>query len=290
MLRLISKYDPTPWLLSDEETVNGVITGDWHIGDKYAPLPEQPATKEGGGIKPSKTQKKIKKELINQLKKCEPIDLLIMMGDCIEGKQLRSFGVPVSDADTDTQVNWAYQFYEETFYEYLKPKQVIVIMGTPYHVMVGIGGNLDYQFAEKISRLGETIFGYPNLQFYLGKEKLLWDLRHRISIARVNKLMPLEKTFRNFFEMAATKGQHIPKVIGRGHNHSISKTVTDMSTGIEPWYAFMSPTLKANDVYGQTLSYPDEPNLGFFTFKQDRDQLYGGACWIKLGERGVSKL
>lgn len=289
-MKIVSRYDKTPWLLSEEETCEGVISGDWHIGDKYAPLPNQACTKEGQTVNPSKVQRKIKTDLIKQLKKVGEKELLIIPGDILEGKQLSAFGVPVSDSDTDTQVNWGLQFYEETFYKYTKPRYVLICMGTDYHASLGIGGNLDYQFADKIDELSEVVFGYPNLAFYLGKGKLLWDVRHRVSIASVNRLMPIEKTYRYFYREEVENNGVTPDVVGRAHNHSIVMPPTNVSMGSVSKYGWHSPCLKASDVYGEQLRYPSLPKLGFLTFLQVGERLYGDYYPLDVGVKGIQKI
>lgn len=267
-MRIIGRYDKTPWFYPDLDNVDGIISGDWHISDKYAAVPKNPATKEGVGIKPAKIQKYIREELKKILKEIGHVKLLILPGDLTEGVQKNIGGGQVIDTDADNQVEWTFQFYEETFYEYCNPEHVLITMGTPYHVMVGIGGNLDYQVASKISRISDVTFGYPNLQFYLGAEKKLWDVRHRISIARVNQNMPLEKTFRYFYRMQAENGNRVPDVIGRAHNHSLVREPFNVSGGSVPRYAWVSPCLKSNDIYGQQLRYPGDTMVGVISFSQ----------------------
>lgn len=273
-MELVSKYNPISWFFSERDEVNGVVSGCWHVGDKYGSLPKNPITKEGTGVVGSRVQKRLYTELVESLKKIGQTELLILMGDLVEGKQLKVAGVPLNDSDTDTQVEWAYQLYEETFYKYCNPEKVIVVMGTPYHVLVGVGGNLDYQVADKISRISDVTFGYPALRFYLGSKKLLWDVRHRISIASVNLLMPLEKTFRAYYRILAEEDSPIPDVICRGHNHSIVFEPTNVSSGKNRRYALVSPCMKASDVYGETLPYPSTPKTGVMTIKQT-DRLWG---------------
>lgn len=274
-MNLITKGGKTPWFFSEENTVDALVTADFHVGDKYGSLPRNPVTKEGSGVRPSPIQRRMYRELVKTLKEIGHKKLLLILGDTCEGKQLSSFGVPLNDADTDNQVNWAAEFYQETFYDITQPEIVIVVMGTPYHVMVGIGGNLDFQFAQKISQMSNVYFGYPNARFYLGKEKLLWDLRHRISIASVNRTMPLEKSFRMTAVNLINDGQMVPDVMGTAHNHSICFEALNVSDGSVPRIAFNAPCLKADDVYGQSLPYPSTAKVGVTTMRQEGRRVTG---------------
>jgi hypothetical protein len=289
-MNLITKAEKKPWFFFDQETMSILVTGDWHVGDKYGILPKNPVTKEGSGIRPSNTQKRIYSDLVKTLKTIGHVDLLLIMGDTCEGKQLSSFGVPLNDADTDNQVNWAAELYQETFYDINSPDKVISVMGTPYHVMVGIGGNLDYQVAQKISTMSETYFGYPNAQFYLGKGKLLWDLQHRVSIASVNRLMPFEKTIRTYAVNVANDGGEVPDVIGRGHNHSICYDAINVSDGAIPRIAFNNACLKADDIYGLGLPYPTTAKVGVTTMRQEGRIVTGRKYLFNLYGEGAAKI
>jgi len=289
-MNLITKSERRPWFFSDKETVTILVAGDWHVGDKYGILPKNPVTKEGSGIRPSNTQKKIYGELVKTLKEIGHVDLLLLMGDLCEGKQLASFGVPLNDADTDNQTNWAAQLYQETFFDITKPDKVVSVMGTPYHAMVGIGGNLDYQVSQKIDSMSDTYFGYPSALFYLGKGKLLWDLQHRVSIASVNKLMPFEKIMRTYAVNVANDGGEVPDVIGRGHNHSICYEATNISDGAIPRIAFNSACLKADDIYGQELPYPSTAKVGVTSMLQEDRTVTGKKHLFDIYNTGVERI
>jgi len=277
-------------LFGELDEIKILVAGDWHVGDKYGILPKKPVTKEGGVINPNSIQRKIYKQLVKTLEQIGHVDLLLLMGDICEGKQLKSFGVPLNDSDTDNQVNWAAELYQETFFDICSPERVVTIMGTDYHVAVGIGGNLDYQFASKISGMSDVLFGYPNAWFKLGKEKLLWDLRHRVSIARVNRLMPFEKTMRLYAHNCINNGGEVPDVIGRAHNHEICFAAVDVSDGSIPRMAFNSACLKADDIYGQTLSYPGMSKVGVTTMLQKGRAITGEKHLFDLQFKGEREL
>ena len=285
-MKLLNNTQKMGYLFPDLDEITILVTGDWHVGDKHGILPKNPTTKDGGGINPSTFQKKMHKHLIKTLKKIGHVDLLLLMGDLCEGKQLKSFGVPLNDADTDNQVNWATELYQETFFDYSSPEKVVSIMGTPYHVMTGVGGNLDYQASGKISQMSDVIFGYPIANFRLGKGKVLWNLQHHVSIAQVNKLMPYEKIMRTYATNVTNDGGTIPDVIGRAHNHGICYPCVDVSDGRIPRIAFNSACLKGTDTYGATLAYPSTPKVGVTTMEQTGKSVTGKKHLFDLTVKG----
>ncbi len=273
-LQLLDHYHPVPWWFPQKDRVRILGTRCWHVGDKYGVWPPSMYSKEKTPLPQSEVQEELYQQLINILKKIGRVDLVLINGDLVEGKQLRMFGVPLIDADTDTQVLAAEKLYEETFAKHSKPTIVGITMGTPYHVMVGIGGNLDFQAAQRIGRHAHVKFGYPNLQLYLGKSHLLHDVRHRISRAPVNRLMPLEKTHR-FLAREATEntGVEMPRVIWRAHNHALKIDQLNLSIGDVPYYAVVPPCLKANDIYGQLLPYPETAKVGVMLVEQKGEKI-----------------
>jgi hypothetical protein len=58
----------------------------------------------------------------------KPIDILIVNGDCIEGKGKRSGGTELIEADTGKQCDMA-----ETAIRYVGAKHIVMTYGTPYH-------------------------------------------------------------------------------------------------------------------------------------------------------------
>jgi len=286
MLEILTRYDQIPYLFKNMDEIDTLPTGDWHCGDKDGMNPPLSTSLDGTSLPQNKIQKRMYDGLVENLSKIGYIDLLILMGYLAEWKQLKAMGIPLNDSNTDTQVNMAFNLYKETFYEYCKPRKVLAVMGTPYHVMVGIGGNLDYQIADKISRISDVIFGYPNIQFYLGRTKMLWDIQHRISIARVNRTMPIEKTFRQYYRQVMEDGTgEVPNVIGRAHRHVLQEPM-NLGKGVPRW-GFVSPALKAQDVYTAQLPYPTEPTVGVMKITQKKNNLISDYYPININRRKV---
>lgn len=269
MLKIKTRYDSTPWIASTQETIKLLTTGDWHTLDKWGVCPPNFTTKEGHPITQHKVQKKVFKESVKTCKKIGHVDIAILMGDLAEGKQVKAFGVPLMDADTDNQVRAAFRFYEKTIYKHCTPEIVLVVMGTPYHRSVGIGGDLDYQVAVRISTLTNVIFGQPNLNFLLGKDKVRWNLQHRISLARINRMMPFEKSYRQYARLESESWtgdfNKIPDMIVRSHRHDPQ---IPFGIGEGRRWAMTTPPLKVVDEYADLLPYPVKCTAGWMTVTQ----------------------
>jgi len=269
MLKIKTRYDSIPWIKSDSDTVKVLTTGDWHTLDKWGVCPPNFSTKEGTPLHQHKVQKKVYKKTIEICKKIGHVDIAILMGDLAEGKQAKAFGVPLMDADTDNQVNAAFYFYEDTIHEHCTPDIVLSIMGTPYHRAVGIGGDLDYQVSMRISQLDNIIFGQPNLNVLMGKDKVRWNLQHRISIARVNRMMPFEKTYRLWARLESESWtgdfNKIPDMVVRAHRHDPQ---LPYGIGEGRRWAMATPPLKAVDEYADILRYPVKCSVGLMSVVQ----------------------
>lgn len=270
VLKIKTRYDPTPWIAPKQETIKLLTTGDWHTLDKWGICPPNFKTKEGTPLTQHPVQEIVYNECVEICKNIGHVNIAILMGDMAEGKQAKSFGVPLMDADTDNQVNAAFQFYEETIHKYCTPDIVLAVMGTPYHRAVGIGGDLDYQVALRISNIDDVIFGQPNLNFLLGKDKVRWNLQHRISIARVNRMVPFEKTFRLYARQEAESWMgsfdRIPDIIVRAHRHDPQ---LPFGIGQGRRWAMTTPPLKVVDEYASIMAYPVGPcSVGLMTVTQ----------------------
>jgi len=269
LIKIKTRYDPIAWVKPEVKELKVLVTGDWHALDKYGVNPPNIHSMEGTPISQSDLQKKVFKETKKICEEIGHVDIAILMGDMAEGKQVKSQGVPLNDANTDTQVEAAFKFYEETIHKYNTPDVVVAVMGTPYHSSVGIGGNLDYQIALRIGTITNVIYGYPNLTMYVGADKVKWSLRHKISIAKVNRMMPLEQIVRlqarDEAESFDGDLNNLPDISIFAHRHEPQIPVP---IGQGRRWAAVSPPLKAADIYAETMQTPVKNTVGLMTITQ----------------------
>lgn len=248
--------------ISDVENLKYAVMSDPHIGHQVGYLPPNAISKKGHRVQQSQFQRRLHRETISHLKEIGKVDILLLLGDLCEGKQVRMAGVGLHDADTDTMVKWAVQSILE-WCSYLKPKVIIITKGTDYHTTRNIGGDLDYQVA---NILGQTFEVYYGIEIYAKLGKLVWYLRHYYPTVSVNRTMPLEKMFRfKARDFAAEKLKIFPDVMGFAHIHlCLGLTKIDQKT-----YAFTAPALKGKDDYMKSRGYGWEPDLGVLELRQN---------------------
>jgi len=247
-----------------------VVIGDMHTGSKYGYLPHEAVTKEGVQITQTKWQRTMETNLLSEFKKIGEVDILIVMGDTCEGKQVKIAGITLSDADTDSMVKWATKSILDIC-KLLKPKIIIAVKGTDYHVSTGIGGDLDYQVASNLAYSGyKVLYGYPTANVRIGNLK--WKLKHKYPTA-MNITPPMEKVYKEVCADAKAKGYEVPDVFGWGHAHQCVEPHRIYSTSA---YAFIAPCLKLNDPHIEEATYVKRPDIGFLYIEQDADGYLNG--------------
>jgi len=278
------------WVYSACDRLKFLVTADWHMLDQVGANPPNIRTKEGNLISQSNLQKLTFEGAQKICKDIGKTDGAIIDGDLAAGKDPKQYGIPLSDADTDNQVEAAYQFYKETIYKYCNPDYAFITMGTPYHVLVGIGGNLDYQIALRISELTPVLFGYPNLNVYLGSDKLLWNIQHRMAVTK-DPMGPLVRTFETYarLEMESLAGsmENIPTVICRAHIHK--PQLPAPIAGGKRWF-LCAPPLKHLGIYEGLLPYPTKASIGLMEVIQEKGSLQGKFYPIEIRKKEIEKI
>lgn len=244
----------------EQDDVSYAVLSDSHIGHIKGYLPANAYTKKGQRVPQNPLQRKMHRETIRYLKEIGEVDILILLGDLCEGKQVRTAGIELHDADTDTMVKWAIEAILE-WCSYLKPKVIVMVKGTDYHTTVGIGGDLDYQVANILSQIYKVYYG---VELYLKIGQLIWYLRHYYPTVSVNRMMPLEKLFRfRARDFASGRLKVIADVMGFAHIHLHLFSKIEQRT-----YMFTAPALKGKDNYMKSRGYGWEPDLGVLSLKQ----------------------
>lgn len=111
----------------------GLIISDLHCGHdvgltmpQFQPIP--PPGSKRSVQKKADLRKKLCRFFMDTVDSLRPIDFLLVVGDCIEGKGNKSEGVELLAPGRDKQAEWA-----ATAINYIRAKTVWMVYGTPYH-------------------------------------------------------------------------------------------------------------------------------------------------------------
>ena len=108
-----------------------VIVSDFHCGHVVGLTPPSYQSSSGSLEKFGEMQKAVWKFYADILKKLQPIHLLIVNGDAIEGKGERSGGTELIEPDRTEQVQMAARCIEIS-----NAKNILMTFGTPFHTGV----------------------------------------------------------------------------------------------------------------------------------------------------------
>ncbi len=256
-----------PIVVSKDKDFKIVVLSDAHIGSRTGYLPsgckhereeEQPQTTD---------QVTMEKNLLKSLTKIGKVDILILLGDMIEGKNSKAGGLDIGNVNTDVQVEWAFLFGKSVI-DILQPKHVLGLNGSEYHTE----GTLDRRLLHRLSlHYTNTDFYYGTyLKFFLGDK--YWYLQHRF-IDGVSKAGTLEKYWDKLHKMSWDRGR-TPDVIGYGHTHKAQNPV-QLVNGKQPVYGFVAPCQKMPDMFCSQGPVGAFWEIGFMYIEQEGVELYG---------------
>ena len=268
MFKEITDQYELPSILKNRSDVTHLILGDAHCGSRTGLLPPNILNKRGVEVTQSQTQKNIWNQLVANLKNVGKVDVLIVGGDWVEGKQIHAAGLDLHDSDTDVQVKIGVESLKRIC-EISQPDYILFVEGTDYHIARGVGGVLDYQVAQLLgATLDIPIYYGTTLNVKIGE--LVWNIEHRIAISNTFKLRVFEKIF-DFYrrDFDAQRINVIPDVIVRFHHHVAQ---TPIRIEHSRW-AIRGGCLKEKDTYLQKQSYPSNPDLGIMIVRQNGEYL-----------------
>jgi len=136
-------------VISEQKNFKIVALSDFHIGGAYGYLPKGCLDRRGKEIMQDEHQEIKEKNLIDALKKIGKVDLLILLGDMVEGQMKKSGGLDVLDVNMDLQIQWASDNALSPIVKILEPDIVIGCTGSEYHV----GCHNDLLVTERLNNL-----------------------------------------------------------------------------------------------------------------------------------------
>lgn len=254
-------------LISKEKNFKIIVLSDTHIGGMTGYLPNGCKHERGDDHLQTKHQKTMEKNLLLELNKIGRVDVVIFLGDMVDGRNGKAGGLDISNTNTDVQIEWAMVFANSVL-DILKPKYVLGLSGSDYHTDIILDRKLLHRISLQHPNI-DVFFG-DNLKFILGKK--LWYLAHRF-IEGASKGGTLERYWNKFCTKTWGR-ERTPDVIGYGHVHQ-AQNPHQIKNGSNPVYGFVCPAQKLPDSFCGKGSQGTFWEIGFMYLKQKGTKLKG---------------
>ncbi len=188
----------------------------------------------------------------------QPIDILIVNGDCIEGKGERSGGTELLELDREKQADIAAQCIE-----YVKAKDIVMTYGTPYHT----GVTEDFERGVAATVNAKKIGGHE----WVDVNGLVFDVKHKISssiIPHGRSTASSRDVLWNFL-WAMEEGQPRGRVFIRSHVHYFNYAGTDK------YLAIITPALQGGGSKYGIRQCSGIVNFGVIRFDVESEDKFG---------------
>lgn len=201
------------------------IISDLHCGHKAGLTPLQwqltPADSKGKRNKWVRVQKALWQEFSRRVKMIGPVDVMMITGDCIDGRGAKTGGTELITTNRDEQCEMAVACINM-----FRAKQIVMVYGTDYHT--GEYEDFEDQIAKAV---GAVKIGAHE---WVSINGLVFDLKHHIAASAVphGGTTPLIRDALWNELWAAKKEQPKSDVIVRGHVHTYQMFQNAMWTGL----------------------------------------------------------
>lgn len=232
-----------------------VVVSDFHCGHLVGLTPPQwwiTAKKAGEEHYPSairRTQKRMWGGYVASLNELKPIDVLVVNGDCIDGKGPRSGGTELITADREVQAKMAAQCIAQA-----QAKQVIMTYGTAYHA----GDEEDWENIVASDVKADKIGSHE----WIDIEGQIFDFKHKISRSTIPHGRHTAVARDRLWNLLWAERREQPKasVIVRSHVHYYNHC------GGHNWLAMTTPALQAAGTKFGARMVSGVVDLGFVHF------------------------
>lgn len=231
-----------------------VIVSDFHCGHVVGLTPPKYQSASGSLAKFGEMQKAVWKFYSELMKKLQPIHLLILNGDAIDGKGERSGGTELIEADRTEQVQMATQCIEKA-----KAKNIVMTHGTPYHT--GVTEDFERSIADAV---GAKIGGHE----WIDVNGLIFDCKHKIGSSVIphgrHTAIARDRLWNQLWSI--DEQQPLADIIIRSHVHYFKYS------GDADVLAMTTPALQG---YGSK-----------YGARQCSGRVDIGLVWFKIGDKG----
>lgn len=254
-------------ILLDKDIIKILALGDNHTGSSTGLLAPNSTDFDGEVLTPhpqNQMQKWLWRNHCSDLTEVGKIDIMMDMGDNIEGTQTKIMGRTLQISDIDIQKTWAVDCLEPAI-NLCKPKFFIGVTGTGYHVRLSGNCNADisiYKMLEQRNPNVKFIYG-DNLIITIGQ--MVWSIAHPYPTAEY-QLPPLEKLLNQHAKDYYLGNTPKINVFGRGHCHQ--HNWARLRGGP---YAFTTPCQQPTSAYGREKAYMTvrHPDIGILGITQE---------------------
>ena len=242
-----------------------IFISDVHVGSNYAIFPPDFKNPEDGSpVPPNQWQKKLYQEWEKLADKLSPADVIILMGDLVEGQQTREKFGTLKLQNIQHQAEAFIHLFQSTW----KWRKLYVIRGTNYHVATN-GLHAEEYIARRLGaeRLDEDKFSAIDLLLKIAGKTV--SAAHHIGVSQVPhyrftplaREMWLGKLFDDYWQKV--------DLVARGHVHYyIHATVEDIMQAFTcPCWQLPTPYQRKRTVFGSN------PSIGLVEATVSPDEL-----------------
>ena len=111
-------------LISEEKDFKIIVISDTHIGGRTGYLPSGCMHERGEDHPQTVHQETMEKNLLLALKSIGQVDVVVFLGDMLDGKNGKAGGLDIGNTNTDIQIEWAVLF-ANSIVDILKPKYLL---------------------------------------------------------------------------------------------------------------------------------------------------------------------
>ena len=185
----------------------------------------------------------------NEIKKLQPIDVLLVNADCIDGRGDRSGGTELITIDRDYQCDMASEIIKCA-----KAKKIVMTYGTPYHT--GQLEDFENQIAKEVK--ATKISGHE----WVDVNGLVFDLKHKVGSSGIPHGRFTAVAKEKFWNTLWSERDENPKsnIIIRSHVHYHS------FCGGSDWLAMTTPALQGPGSKYGTRQCSGTVDFGFLHF------------------------
>ena len=270
-------------ILETKENIKILCIGDFHTGSNSGLLPPKSMSFDGEivtEILQSKVQKWLWRNYVEDLTTIGKVDIIINLGDNIEGAQVKIMGRTLESSDIDVQKDWSVKTLQ-TAIDICNPKFFLGVSGTNYHIRLNGNCNADLAIYKALEQVNPDVkFAYSDL-LLVKIGRLTWSIAHAYPTTEF-VTPPIEKLIKQHgLEYLLGNTVRID-VFVRGHAHS--HIWERYRGGI---YGFVTPCQQPTSAYGREKAYlaVRHPDIGILGIMQQGSDLIPKPLLHKWVER-----